>query len=83
MVKTNDSHQPKLSIFWAKIMKKGPYCLLSYFEHYIIVKKMEIIVVLSKTELQLDINRSPSIVVKTIKICAFLRSSKKSMSALP
>ncbi len=39
--------------------------------------------VLSKTELRFDINRSSSIVVKTIKKCPFLRCSKKSMSALP
>ncbi len=41
-----------------------------------LLKKVEILVILLKTELQFDIHRSSSIVVKTIKKMALLRCSK-------
>jgi len=36
MRKINGSHQPKPNIFWAKMMKKGSYCFLSYFELFFV-----------------------------------------------
>ncbi len=77
-MKINGSHQPKSSIFCVKMMKKGSHYLLSYSENNFMVKKMVIIMVLLKIELQFDTNRSPSTVVKTIKKYAFLKSFKKS-----
>ncbi len=49
----------------------------------IVYRKVSVKVRYLLTLTQFDVNRSSSIVVKTIKKCPFLRCSKKSMSALP